>query len=231
MLDPVGMDSEKIVARIRALCAEVRSEHVRALLFAFLDDRPLAQAFLRAPAAKSVHHAYAGGLCEHTLSVLELGWRVCDHYPQLDRDLITAGCVLHDIGKARELLPDGEYTDEGRLVGHLVMTCQWIREKAARIEGFPPELEWRITHLVAAHHGKLEYGSPKEPVTLEALVVHALDDLDTRVSSIALIAAASPEPGAWTDRKNLYGRKLLRPVDPGRDPRRFEGPGIYRGED
>jgi 3'-5' exoribonuclease len=222
------MTVEAIFERIRALSARVRSPHVRALLFGFLDDPALAPAFLRAPAAKSIHHAHAGGLCEHTLSVMELGWRICDHYPQLDRDLVTAGCLLHDFGKARELSPEPgfEYTDEGKLVGHLILTCQLIREKAARIPGFPRELEWRITHLVAAHHGRHEYGSPKEPVTLEAMVVHALDELDTRMSSFAQLFAAAEGP--WTDRKNLYGRQLLAPSAPDEDERRFEGPGLYR---
>jgi 3'-5' exoribonuclease len=224
------MDAGKTFAQIRELVAQVRNAFVRDLLFAFLDDPSIREAFLVAPAAKAVHHAYAGGLCEHTLSVIELGWRICDHYPQLDRDLITAGCLLHDIGKVREFGADREYTEEGRLIGHLILTCQWIREKAARIPDFPRELEVRITHLVVAHHGKIEHGSPREPATLEAFVVHALDDLDTRISSVAMIAAASPEPGAWTDRKNMYGRKLLRPVDPVPDPRRLDRPGLYREE-
>src|SRR5438309_777063 len=168
------MTVEAIFEQIRALSARVRSAHVRALLFGFLDDPALAPPFMRAPAAKAIHHAYAGGLCEHTLSVMQLGWRICDHYPQLDRDLVTAGCLLHDIGKVREIGADLEYTEEGRLVGHLILTCQWIREKASRLQGFPRELEQRITHLIAAHHGKHEYGSPKEPSSLEAFVVHAL---------------------------------------------------------
>ena len=196
--------------QVRSLAAQVRDPHVRALLAAFLDDPEIGPAFRRAPAAKSIHHAHEGGLLEHTLSVMELGGRVCDHYPQLDRDLVVAGALLHDIGKTREL-SDGDYTDEGRLVGHLVLTCQLIREKASRIEGFPRELEWRITHLVVAHHGRREYGSPKEPVTLEAMVVHALDELDTRVNSFGQLFARA-EPGArWTNRKNLYGRELLVP--------------------
>src|ERR1700675_3427384 len=99
------MTVEAMLEQIRALCAQVRNAQVRALLFGFLDDGPLVQACLRAPAAKNIHHAFAGGLCEPTLSVLQLGWRVCDHYPQLDRDLVTAGCLLHDIGKAREISP------------------------------------------------------------------------------------------------------------------------------
>ena len=217
---------------IRVLCAQLRGPHLRALLFAFLDDPELAPAFLRAPAATRIHHAFAGGLCEHTLSVLQLGWRICDHYPQLDRDLVTAGCLLHDIGKAREISaePGFDYTEEGKLVGHLVLTCQAIREKAARIEGFPRELEWKITHLVASHHGKREYGSPSEPVMLEAVVVHALDELDTRLSSFAQLFAATPAAARWTDRKNMYGRNLLVPPPTSRDERRFGGPGLYREE-
>ncbi len=222
------MTAEAMLEQIRAMCAQVRDDRVRRLLFAFLDDEALIPAFLRAPAAKSIHHAFPGGLCEHTLSVLQLGWRICDHYPQLDRDLVTAGCLLHDIGKAREISPEPgfEYTDEGRLVGHLVLTCQLIREKAARIPDFPRELEWRITHLVAAHHGRHEYGSPKEPSTLEAIAVHALDELDTRISSFGQLFAAAEGP--WTDRKNLYGRQLLVPRPPAEDGRRFAGPGLYR---
>jgi 3'-5' exoribonuclease len=217
-------------AQIRALVAQVQNPRLRALLDAFLDDPELRQGFLRAPAATRIHHAWQGGLCEHTLSVLQLGWRICDHYPQLDRDLITAGCLLHDIGKAREISaePGFEYTDEGRLVGHLLLTCQLIREKAARIPGFSRELEWRVTHLVAAHHGKREYGSPKEPATLEAMVVHALDELDTRMSSFAQLFAEAPSGSAWTDRKNLYGRALLIPPPVAPDERRFDAPGLYR---
>jgi 3'-5' exoribonuclease len=217
-------------AQIRALVSQVKDPHVRALLDAFLDDPELQQGFVRAPAATHIHHAFVGGLCEHTLSVLQLGWRICDHYPQLDRDLVTAGCLLHDIGKAREISsePGFEYTDEGRLVGHLLLTCQLIREKAAQIADFPRQLEWRITHLVAAHHGKREYGSPKEPATLEALVVHALDELDTRMSSFAQLFAGASPGSAWTDRKNLYGRALLLPALPGADERRLTEPGLYR---
>jgi len=188
---PPSLDTDAMFAQIRGLVAQVKRPHVRALLEAFLDDPQLAAAFRVAPAAKGIHHAWIGGLCEHTLSVLQLGWRICDHYPQLDRDLVTAGALLHDIGKAREISsePGFEYTDEGKLVGHLVLTCQLIREKAARIEAFPKDLEWRITHLVVAHHGRHEYGSPKEPVTLEAMVVHALDELDTRVASFGQLMA------------------------------------------
>jgi 3'-5' exoribonuclease len=221
-------DSAAHFAQIRALVSRVRNRQVRALLDAFLDDAQLAAAFRVAPAAKGIHHAWLGGLCEHTLSVMQLGWRICDHYPQLDRDLVTAGALLHDIGKAREIspAPGFEYTDEGKLVGHLIITCQLIREKAARIEGFPADLEWRITHLVVAHHGRLEYGSPKEPVTLEAMVVHALDELDTRVASFGQLMAEAE--GRWTESKNLYRRQLLKGESQPPDDRRFDAKGLYR---
>src|SRR5882762_3381684 len=183
------MTVEAMFEHIRMLSAQVRDAQVRALLFAFLDDGELVPAFLKAPAAKSIHHAFVGGLCEHTLSVLQLGWRVCDHYPQLDRDLVTAGCLLHDFGKAREISPEPgfEYTDEGKLVGHLILVCQLIHEKASRIPGFS----------------------------------HALDELDTRISSFGQLFAAAQGP--WTDRKNPYGRQLLVPPAPAEDKRRFEG--------
>lgn len=201
------------LAAIRERCTQVQDGHVKALLLAFLDDAEIAAAFVRAPAAMRIHHAFEGGLIAHTFSLLQLADKVCDHYPQLDRDLVIAGLLLHDIGKTREISPEPgfEYTDEGKLVGHLILACQWIREKASRIEGFPRELEMRITHLIAAHHGKHEYGSPKEPATLEAVVVHALDELDTRVNSFEQLFAAAPPEARWTDRKNMYGRSLLIP--------------------
>lgn len=224
------MDSEALFAQIKALVAQVRNPHVRALLDAFLDDPQLAPGFKVAPAAKGIHHAWLGGLIEHTLSVMQLGWRICDHYPALDRDLVTAGALLHDIGKAREISsqPGFEYTDEGKLVGHLVLTCQLIREKAAQIPGFPQDLEWRLTHLVVAHHGRQEYGSPREPVTLEAMVVHALDELDTRVASFSQLMADAPPESRWTENKNIYRRALLKAEKPVPDDRRLTGPGLYR---
>ncbi|HUJ26926.1 MAG TPA: HD domain-containing protein [Myxococcales bacterium] len=208
----MGTPSEQL-AELRTRCAQVQDGHVRALLFAFLDDPEIAAGFVRAPAAMRIHHAFEGGLCAHTLSLVKLADRVCDHYPHLDRDLVVAGLLLHDIGKTREISaePGFDYTEEGKLVGHLVLACQWIREKAARIDGFPRELEMRITHLVTAHHGRHEYGSPKEPATLEAVVVHALDELDTRLNSFEQLFAAAPPGSTWTDRKNMYGRSLWIP--------------------
>lgn len=216
-------DGARAVAQIRELVERVGDPHVKALLLAFLDDPLIAQRLPTAPAAKGIHHAHRGGLAEHILSVMRLGQRVADHYPVLDRDLVTAGALLHDIGKVQELAWDGgntRYTDEGRLVGHLVLTAQAIHEKAARIPGFPPLLEAHITHGVLAHHGHLEYGSPKVPMTLEAYVVHAVDSLDSRIDSWLDLMARDPGE-TWTEQTKLYDRHLWKgpaPTSRGRSP-------------
>ena len=230
-------DADALFASVRGLVVQVKNPHIRELLLGFLDDPEVGPAFRRAPAAKGVHHPFLGGLCEHTLSVLQLGWRICDHYPQLDRDLITAGCLLHDLGKTRELTSETgfDYSDEGRLVGHLVMTCQWIHERVQRIEGFPRELEWHLVHLVAAHHGQLEFGSPKVPHTMEAMVVHALDDLDSRVNSFGLLFEKSRTESSWTEYQRLYDRSLFKGPSWNGEPlahdeRRLSEPSVYRAE-
>ena len=216
-------DGARAVGQIRELVERVADPHVKALLLAFLDDPVVAQRLPAAPAAKGIHHAHRGGLAEHILSVMRLGQRVADHYPMLDRDLVTAGALLHDIGKVHELAWDGggiRYTDEGRLVGHIVMTAQAIREKAARIAGFPPLLEAHITHGVLAHHGQLEFGSPKPPMTLEAYVVHAIDSLDSRIDSWLDLMAKDPGE-TWTEQTKLYERHLWKgpaPTARGRAP-------------
>ena len=179
----------------------------------------------RSPAAKTVHHAYAGGLLEHTVSCLKLAHRVADHYPQVDRDLLVAGAFLHDLGKIRELSYGGgtEYSDEGRLVGHLVMTAQWIHDKARRV-GVSRELEHHLVHIVLAHHGKKEYGSPKEPAFPEALVVHYLDDMDSKLESVrAQYAAEAEREGDFTSRNRALGRELLKPESTGGDGQESKG--------
>jgi 3'-5' exoribonuclease len=209
-------DGARTVAQIRELIERVGDSHVKALLLAFLDDPVVAQRLPSAPAAKGIHHAHRGGLAEHILSVMRLGQRISDHYPMLDRDLVTAGAFLHDIGKVQELAWDGgntRYTDEGRLVGHIVMTAQAIREKASRIPGFPPLLEAHLTHGVLAHHGQLEYGSPKLPMTLEAYVVHAIDSLDSRIDSWLDLMARDPGEH-WTEQTKLYDRHLWKGPSP-----------------
>jgi 3'-5' exoribonuclease len=198
-------------AELTGLVAAITDVHVKDLVNAFLADDDVASRLRRAPAAKSVHHAYAGGLLEHTVSCIKLAHRVADQYPQLDRDLLVAGAFFHDLGKIRELGYERgvEYTDEGRLVGHLVMAAQWIHEKARRV-GVPRELEQHVVHLVLSHHGRLEFGSPKTPATLEALVTHFIDDLDSRVNSWLGLMGREGGTRRWTDSQNIYGHHIWR---------------------
>jgi 3'-5' exoribonuclease len=194
-----------------ALVEAVTDSHVRALIQAFLEDDDVANRMRRAPAAKSVHHAYPGGLLEHTVSCLKLAHRLCDHYPQVDRDLLVAGAFFHDLGKIRELSYDRQvdYSDEGRLIGHLVMTAQWIHDKSRRL-GVPRDLEHQVVHIVLSHHGRLEYGSPKLPVTLEALLTHELDEIDSRVNSWLNLMGREGGTRRWTDSNNVYDQHIWR---------------------
>ena len=138
------------------------------------------------PAAKSIHHAYRGGLLEHTVSMAELAVRVCEHYPRIDSDLVLVGVLFHDLGKLDELgaMPANDYTLEGRLVGHVVMGRDLLRERCAEIPGFPDDLRLQLEHLVLSHQGRLEFGSPVQPMTPEAFVLHAIDDLDSKLAQL-----------------------------------------------
>ncbi|HZY01875.1 MAG TPA: HD domain-containing protein [Anaeromyxobacteraceae bacterium] len=202
---------EALWKELLGLVETIADHHVKDLVKAFLEDEDLAQRLRRAPAAKSVHHAYPGGLLEHTVSCIKLSHRLADHYPQVDRDLLVAGAFFHDLGKIRELSYERqvEYSDEGRLVGHLVMTAQWIHDKARRL-GVPRDLEQHVTHLVIAHHGRTEFGSPKPPQTLEALLTHHVDDLDSRINSWVNLMGTAPGTRRWTDSSNLYGHHIWR---------------------
>jgi 3'-5' exoribonuclease len=204
-------EEESAWKELLGLVEAVHDEHVKKLIQAFLEDEDVAGRLRRAPAAKSVHHAYLGGLLEHTVSCLKLAHRLADHYPQVDRDLLVAGAFFHDLGKIRELSFDRqvEYSDEGRLVGHLVMTAQWIHDKARRV-GVPRDLEHHLVHLVLAHHGRLEYGSPKVPMTLEALLTHEIDELDSRVNSWLNLMGHEGGNRRWTTSDNVYEQNIWR---------------------
>lgn len=138
------------------------------------------------PAAKSIHHAYRGGLLEHTVSMAELASRVADHYPDLDRDLLLLGVLFHDLGKLLELgaMPANDYTQRGRLVGHIVLGRDLLRESSATIEDFPQDLLLHLEHLVLSHHGELEFGSPVRPMTPEALALSFIDNLDSKLAQL-----------------------------------------------
>ena len=172
----------------------------------FIEDKELANRFKAHGAAKSVHHNYYGGLLEHTLGIL----RTCDFlaksYSEVNRDVLIAGALLHDIAKTEEMteLPMVEYTDSGQLLGHIIIAVEWINEKVAQISGFPKPLATIIKHVVLAHHGELEYGSPKKPAVLEAILLHYADNIDAKVKTFSTIMGQSEEEDDWAGYQRLF---------------------------
>jgi len=202
---------EALWQELLGLVDAIADKYVKELVLAFVQDEDVAARLRRSAAAKTVHHAYPGGLLEHTVSCLKLAHRLSDHYPQVDRDLLVAGAFFHDLGKVRELMGEKsvEYTDEGKLVGHLVMAAQWIHDKARRV-GVPRDLEHHVVHLVLSHHGRLDYGSPKVPMTLEALLTHYIDELDSRVNSWLNLMGREGGSRRWTSSDNVYEQSIWR---------------------
>lgn len=207
-------DPEEMYAKLLERVARIPEGPLRQLLLAVTGDANIAPRFKLAPAATAFHHAYLGGLLEHVLSLVELGDQVCDHYPALDRDLVLAGLVLHDLGKLEELSYERgfHYTTRGQLIGHITIGLELVQSKMRAIPDFPAPLKDRIEHVILSHHGKFEFGSPKEPAFPEALVVHYLDDLDSKLQSMsAQYAAENDREGDFTSRNRALGRELLKP--------------------
>jgi 3'-5' exoribonuclease len=182
----------------------------RLLEHILVQDADRRAAFAKAPAAKSLHHVYLGGLLEHTLSVAGMARRACEHYLHLNRDLVLAGVLLHDLGKTAELSYQRSfgYTDTGNLLGHITLEAQWVAKAMDLIPDFPEELRLQILHIVLAHHGKLEFGSPVLPKTPEALLVHYLDDLDGKLEGMFRLIHEESGQGNWS----AWSRSLDRPV-------------------
>jgi len=201
-------DPEEMLAELIEIAQGIENEHLKKLVMAFLQDAEFTTLFKRAPGAKRLHHACLGGLLEHTLSVTKLIEEIKGHYAGINHDLLLAGGILHDIGKVRELsyAIAFDYTDEGRLVGHIVMGTQMVEERIAQIEGFPQELAMLMKHLMISHHGQYEWGSPKRPKTLEANILYYLDDLDAKVSGIKEFMDKGEEGAKWTDFHRIFDR-------------------------
>lgn len=192
---------------------KVNDKYLRALLNAFFQEEETSSLFQRAPAAKGFHHIYLGGLLEHTLSVVRLLEKVADHYSVLNKDMLIAGGILHDIGKIYEFSYNNiiDYTDEGRLIGHIVMGVEMINKKIAAIDDFPSHLALELRHIILSHHGEFEFGSPKRPKTLEALVVHYIDDLDAKFNAFQTFMADSANTDSdWTGYNRFLERFLYK---------------------
>ena len=203
--------------RLQALLRTVSNPHLRALCDCFLGDAALMDRYSRAPAGVRNHHAYVGGLLEHVVNMLEVADRVAPLYPDVDRDLLVMGVFLHDIGKVKELSYDRSfgYTDEGQLVGHLSIGVEILTEKLSRVayltgEPVPTELVLRLKHLILSHHGTYEWGSPRLPMTPEAIALHFIDNMDAKIHTFTRDIKEDTGGSAWTPFNSSLNRRLFK---------------------
>jgi 3'-5' exoribonuclease len=201
MLPSTALDVGELWKRLDAAVESIGNPDLKRLLQALLADPELAKAYREAPAARQLHHAWLGGLLEHVVSLLGLADRVAAHYPLLDRDLLIAGVILHDIGKVRELEWETgfDYTVEGVLLGHIQMGVDLVEKTIAGLPDFPGRLRTLLLHMILSHHGKLEFGSPKLPMIPEALVLNFLDDLDAKMRAVESEFEKSAREGKAAD--------------------------------
>ena len=211
-------DLVRLEAELNAILATITSAPLKALADELLADGPLMEAFRRTPAGVKHHHAYAGGLLDHVVNLLRLADRVAPLYPALDRNLLLVGVLVHDIGKTQELesLQGFLYTDVGQLLGHVLLGLEIVDAKIRAIESrsgqrFEPEAAVRVKHMIASHHGQYEFGSPKLPMTLEAMALHHLDHLDAKMAgTIQLLQNEATAEDGWTQYQQSQGRKFFR---------------------
>ena len=206
-------DAAEMWRELRGVVCALGNSHLKALLNAMLDDPDIAARYQRAPAAKSIHHAYLGGLLEHVLSLCTLARRAASHYTFVDYDLLISGVVLHDIGKIYELNYERgfSYSTEGQLLGHMQLALRMVGDKLRSLPDFPPRLRSLVEHMILSHHGKLEYGSPKPPQFPEALLLHYLDDMDSKMECMrALLETDRQVEGCFTTFHNSLERVVLK---------------------
>ncbi len=212
-------DMEMLWARTKEILASIKQPELAAIMKAFLDDEPLMAKFRKAPAAAVMHHAYIGGLMEHTVSLLELALKVIPQYPKLSLDLVLAGLFLHDIGKSSELSFETSigYSDEGQLLGHITLAVGWIDQKVSQLNEkretpISDRIRWALQHIVLSHHGRYEFGSPKLPAIPEAVAIHYLDNLDAKVTMfLAEIENDRDTQSQWTNYNRALETKIYKP--------------------
>ena len=193
------------------LAAQVKNPYLHRLLASFFQgDEEFVRAFKGNSAAKTVHHGFIGGLLEHTLSVVKLCQYYCRTYPILNQDLLITTAMLHDIGKTKELspFPKNDYTDDGQLLGHIMMGAEMIHDKAREIPGFPEKLESEVKHCILAHHGELEYGSPKKPALAEAVALNLADNTDAKMETLTEIFNGAGEQKDWLGYNRFFESNL-----------------------
>jgi 3'-5' exoribonuclease len=205
-------DVDGLWRTLTGFIASMQNPYLKELVQSFMSDPEIAAAYRNAPAAKTLHHAYIGGLLDHVVSLFRSCDLMCQNYPRINRDLLFTGAFFHDIGKIHELTYNRSfsYTTKGQLLGHMIIELDMLRPKIATIPGFPDELKTLIEHLIISHHGQYEFGSPKLPMFPEALVLHYLDDLDSKMEAMrAQFEREAESESAWTSYNPSLGRPLL----------------------
>jgi 3'-5' exoribonuclease len=205
-------DIEKLYGKLVEIVASVGNPWLRRLLESIVLDPEIVPRLKRAPAAKIMHHAFFGGLLEHVISLCGLCRVALDHYPEADADLLLTGAVLHDLGKLEELTYERSlgYTDDGQLLGHILIEYEIVSKKIDAIDGFPHALKVLVQHMLIAHHGQYEFGSPKLPMFREALMLHYLDDLDSKMAAVRSALDSDKGEGNWTAYNGALDRRILR---------------------
>ena len=207
-------DREEMWAELRGYADLIGNQHLRQLVFAFLDDPEIGGPFTTAPAAKRLHHAWLGGLLEHVLTLVRVCRGTAPFYPEVDPDLLVTGAILHDIGKIRELswATGFAYTLEGQMIGHIGIAQGMLRDKLRDLPDFPERLRILVEHMILSHHGKLEFGSPKLPMTPEAVLLSALDDLEAKMQAMRNEFSAAAASGKPPDEVTDWVRNMDRPL-------------------
>ncbi len=193
---------------------KIEDKYIKELVMRVYKDPEIKPMLLKAPAAKSLHHAYRGGYLEHVYGLLRLGEKVCEIYPFINRDLVYAGLLFHDIGKLWELSyeRDFNYTTEGRLLGHIAIEYEFVTDKIKEIPDFPEDYKLHLQHIILSHHGELEFGSPKRPKTPEALLVATIDNLDAKMNAMkkAIDAETPSDHPDWTPFLPMFERVIFK---------------------
>jgi 3'-5' exoribonuclease len=205
-------DIDELWRTLGDFVSSFQDPHLRSMVQAFMSDPEIAPAYRNAPAAKTLHHAYIGGLLDHVVSLFRSCDLLCRNYPQVNRDLLLTGVFLHDIGKIHELtyMRSFSYTTRGQLLGHMIIELEMLQAKLALFPEFPPEMKTLLEHLIISHHGHYEFGSPKLPMFPEALMLHYLDDLDSKMESMrAHFEREAGSDSTWTSYNSSLGRTLL----------------------
>ena len=212
-LPTTDKDIKELLAEIRRVVDAIKEPHLHRLLLDFFEDKTFRTRFCRAPAAVRYHHAFLGGLLEHTVGVVQLAEDVLRRHPEINGDLLLAGAILHDIGKIDEMscTRSFQYTDQGELIGHVVLGAMIVQEKAAAIDDFPRHTIDLLTHIILSHHGEYEWGSPKLPMSVEAVALHHLDNIDAKLNAFRQIIDNDQDPlSSWTEWSRMFERRLYK---------------------